>query len=79
MDGIDDKRDQVLKAALEYRTELVAYARSLLGNYTAADDVLQEAMLVLVKAMIDVGLVSVLRFRGGVTSGDATCGGFGGF
>lgn len=49
MDGSDDKRDQVLKAALEYRTELVAYARSLLGNYTAADDVLQEAMLVVVK------------------------------
>ena len=39
----------MLKAALECRTELVAYARSLLGNYAAADDVLQEAMLVVVK------------------------------
>ena len=39
----------MLKAALECRTELVAYARSLLRNYAAADDVLQEAMLVVVK------------------------------
>lgn len=49
MDNSDDKRDRVLKAALECRTELVAYARSLLGNYSAADDVLQEAMLVVMK------------------------------
>jgi RNA polymerase sigma-70 factor (ECF subfamily) len=49
MDSSDDKRDLVLKAALECRTELVAYARSLLGNYAAADDVVQEAMLVVVK------------------------------
>lgn len=49
MDSSDDKRDRVLKAALECRTELVAYARSLLGNYAAADDVCQEAMIVVVK------------------------------
>ena len=49
MDSSDDKRDRVLKAALECRTELVAYARLLLGNYTAADDVCQEAMIVVVK------------------------------
>ena len=49
MDSSDDKRDRVLKAALECRTELIAYARSLLGNYAAADDVVQEAMLVVVK------------------------------
>lgn len=49
MDNADDKRDRVLKAALDCRTELVAYARSLLGNYAAADDVWQEAMLVVVK------------------------------
>ena len=49
MDGSDKKRDRVLKAAFECRTELVAYARSLLGNYAAADDVLQEAMLVVVR------------------------------
>ena len=48
MDNSDDKRDRVLRAALECRTELVAYARSLLGNYAAADDVLQETMLVVV-------------------------------
>ena len=29
--------------------ELIAYARSLLGNYAAADDLVQEAMLVVVK------------------------------
>lgn len=49
MNSSDDKRDRVVKAAVEYRTELIAYARSLLGNYAAADDVLQEAMLVVVK------------------------------
>ena len=49
MEHSDTQRDRVLKAALECRTELIAYARSLLGNYTAADDVLQEAMLVVVK------------------------------
>ncbi len=50
MDSSDDKRDRVLKAALECRTELVAYARSLLGNYAAAaDDIVQEAMLVVMK------------------------------
>ena len=49
MENPEDKRDRVLKAALECRTELIAYARSLLGNYAAADDVCQEAMLVVVK------------------------------
>ncbi len=38
-----------MKAALGCRTELIAYARSLLGNYAAADDVLQEALLVVFK------------------------------
>ena len=45
----DDKRDRVLKAALECRTELIAYARSLLGDYAAADDAVQEAMIVVVR------------------------------
>ena len=49
MDSSDDKRDRVMKAALDCRTELIAYARSLLGNYAAADDVLQEALLVVFK------------------------------
>ena len=31
------------------RVELVAYARAVLGNYTAAEDAVQEAMLVVVK------------------------------
>jgi len=38
-----------LKEALGCRVELVAYARAVLGNYTAAEDVVQEAMLVVVK------------------------------
>lgn len=38
----------MLKGALEYRVELTAYARSLLGNYTVAEDAVQEAMLVVV-------------------------------
>jgi len=48
MDTPDSQRDRVLRAALEYRVELVAYARSLLGNYSAAEDAVQEAMLVVV-------------------------------
>lgn len=42
----DDKRHRVVKAALECRLELLTYARSLLGNYAAAEDAVQEAMLV---------------------------------
>lgn len=49
MESPEEKRDRVLKAALECRVELIAYARSLLGNYAAADDVVQEAMLVVVR------------------------------
>ena len=45
----DPKRDRVLKLALKHRAELTAYARSLLGNYAAAEDAVQEAMLVVVK------------------------------
>ena len=49
MDTPDSKRDRVLRAALEHRVELLAYARSLLGNYAEADDAVQEAMLVVVR------------------------------
>jgi RNA polymerase sigma-70 factor, ECF subfamily len=49
MDDLDTKRDRVLKEALQCRIELVAYAWSLLGNYTAAEDVVQEAFLVVMK------------------------------
>ena len=49
MDDSVIKRDRVLKEALQCRIELVAYARSLLGNYTAAEDVVQEAFLVVMK------------------------------
>ena len=49
MDDSDARRDRVLKEALGCRVELVAYARAVLGNYTSAEDVVQEAMLVVVK------------------------------
>lgn len=49
MGDSDKKRDRILKVALEYRVELLAYARSLLGNYAAAEDAVQDAMLVVVK------------------------------
>jgi RNA polymerase sigma-70 factor (ECF subfamily) len=49
MDESDTKRDRVLKEAFHCRAELTSYARSLLGNYTAAEDAVQEAMLVVVK------------------------------
>ena len=46
MVNIDEKRDRVIKAAFSCRTELLAYARSLLGNFAAAEDVVHEAMIV---------------------------------
>ena len=49
MDDADTKRDRILKEALACRTQLTAYARSLLGNYNEAEDAVQEAMLVVVK------------------------------
>lgn len=45
----ETKQDRVLKQALSCRIELVAYARALLGDYAAAEDVVQESMLVVVK------------------------------
>ena len=42
----DNKKARVLKAAFGCRTELLAYARSLLGNFAAAEDAVQEAMVV---------------------------------
>jgi RNA polymerase sigma-70 factor, ECF subfamily len=49
MDDSDTKQDRVLKQALEHRVQLLAYARSLLGNYAAAEDAVQDAMLAVVK------------------------------
>lgn len=48
MDETEAKRARVLKEALRCRTALTMYARSLLGNYEAAEDAVQEAMLVVV-------------------------------
>jgi RNA polymerase sigma-70 factor (ECF subfamily) len=49
MTDSEDRRDRILRAAFDCREDLVAYARSLLGNYSAAEDAVQEAMLVVVK------------------------------
>lgn len=49
MDDLSAKRDRVLKEALGCRIELVTYARAMLGSYTVAEDVVQEAMLVVMK------------------------------
>lgn len=51
MSDADAQRDRLLKEAFEYRLELVAYARSLLGSYAAAEDAVQEAMLVVVRKL----------------------------
>lgn len=49
MDNSEAKRDRVLREALGCRVELMAYARAVLGNYAAAEDVIQEAMLVVLR------------------------------
>ena len=49
MSTSDDSRDRILKAAFDCREQLLAYAWSLLGNRAAAEDAVQEAMLVVVK------------------------------
>ena len=46
MDDNESKKDRVVHAAFGCRTELLAYARSLLGNFAAAEDAVQEAMIV---------------------------------
>jgi len=62
----DAKRDRVLKAALDCRAELVAYARALIGNYTAAEDAVQDTLhlsvekpLVMKAALVNVPLENV--------------------
>ncbi len=49
MDDSGAQRDRTLKEALGCRVDLLAYARSLLGNYGEAEDAVQEAMLVVMK------------------------------
>jgi RNA polymerase sigma-70 factor, ECF subfamily len=49
MNDTDAKRDRLLKEAFRYHIELLTYARSLLGSYAAAEDAVQEAMLVVVR------------------------------
>ena len=49
MTNPEAKRDRLLKEAFRYHLELLTYARSLLGSYAAAEDIVQEAMLVVVR------------------------------
>jgi RNA polymerase sigma-70 factor (ECF subfamily) len=49
MDERPAKRDRVVKRAFAIRAELIAYARALLGNHELAEDVVQEAMLVVMR------------------------------
>ena len=44
-----DSRDRVLKAALTCQPALVAYAHALLADYAAAEDVVQNAFLVVAR------------------------------
>ncbi|MGB7344468.1 MAG: sigma-70 family RNA polymerase sigma factor, partial [Pirellulaceae bacterium] len=48
MTDSNQRREHVLRAAFDCREELIAYAWSLIGNYSAAEDCVQEAMLVVV-------------------------------
>ena len=45
----EEKRDRVVKQAFECRVQLIAYAYALLGDYSTADDAVQDAMLTVVK------------------------------
>ena len=44
-----DSRDRVLKAALTCQSALVSYAHALLADYAAAEDVVQNAFLVVAR------------------------------
>ena len=46
MDDHESKKDRVVHAASGCRTELLTSARSLLGNFAAAEDAVQEALIV---------------------------------
>ena len=46
--GHEKRSDRILRSAFECREELESYERTLLGNYSAAEDAVQEAMLVVV-------------------------------
>ena len=45
----EEKRDRIVKLAFECRVQLMAYAYALLGDYSTADDAVQDAMLTVVK------------------------------
>jgi len=49
MHETDNKRDEVIGQAFECRLQLLAYARCLLGDFSVAEDVVQESMLVVVR------------------------------
>lgn len=62
-----DSRDRVLKAALTCQSALVAYAHALLTDYAAAEDVVQNAFLVVARRHKDfVEGTSILAWCRGI-------------
>jgi RNA polymerase sigma-70 factor (ECF subfamily) len=45
----EEKRERIVKLAFECRVQLIAYAYALLGDYSTADDAVQDAMLTVVR------------------------------
>ena len=43
---MNKQRDQIAKEAMQYRVELIAYARAFVGDYLTAEDIVQQAFLV---------------------------------
>ena len=46
MSNVNDQRDRIAKEAMGYRIELIAYARALVGDHATAEDIVQQAILV---------------------------------
>lgn len=44
--NVNDQRDRIAKEAMGYRIELIAYARALVGDHATAEDIVQQAILV---------------------------------
>jgi len=44
---LNDKRNQIVKEALDCRLQLIAYARSFVRDYSTAEDIVQQGYLVI--------------------------------
>ena len=44
---MNKQRDQIAKEAMQYRVDLIAYARAFVGDYSTAEDIVQQAFLVI--------------------------------